>query len=234
MRPLRTALASLVVLSMVACSDDDSGEPADTEPPAATDGDTGGADSDAGSEGADSDAGADAPSTSPIVVEPVGLTDDRVVRRGGSGWIVQGQTFVVESDTTLESVTFTVVPEAGIGAGDQLALNLYEVADPELALPSAPVDLGTGSEPLLAELPADVEIGTATDITFTLGQVPLTGGTTYAVTLSLPEGAEQGELYVQHADFDAYPDGLAIRFEGSSWKADRVVGDQAIVVVFGT
>ncbi|MGI9643947.1 MAG: hypothetical protein ACR2O6_01395, partial [Ilumatobacteraceae bacterium] len=93
--------------------------------------------------------------------------------------------------------------------------------------------LGTGAEPLLAELPAGTEVGTPTPVTFTLGQVPLTGGTTYAVTLSLPEGSEQGELFVQHADFDAYPDGLAIRFEGSSWKADRVVGDQAIVVVFG-
>ncbi|MGI9645978.1 MAG: hypothetical protein ACR2O6_11785 [Ilumatobacteraceae bacterium] len=112
MKPLRTMLASLVVLSMVACSDGESDEPAasetsaDAEEEPATDG----TDSEAGEEGADSDTGSEPAGTSPIVVEPVGLTDDRVVRRGGSGWIMQGQTFMVESDTTLDSVTFTVVP----------------------------------------------------------------------------------------------------------------------------
>jgi len=45
------------------------------------------------------------------------------------------------------------------------------------------------------------------------------------------ETTETTELYIQHAEGDALPDGMPIRHTGPGWVADTVNGDSAIAVV---
>lgn len=170
------------------------------------------------------------PPTTTVSVSSDSLTDDRVIRRGAQPEIRQGQIFVVEEATTLDSISFQVVAEDAVDPSELIALDLYVVEDPTSAVPSGFVDLGSGERALVLPLGESLAPGVPTYLTFSFPAVELDRGQHYAALLSLHDGASATMLYMQHADSDAYPDGIAIRFEGSTWKADRIVGDQAFAL----
>lgn len=169
-----------------------------------------------------------------VSVPAASITFDRVVRRGGVGMIQQGQTFRVEDDSLLTSISFVVAAEQPVPAGQMIGLAIYEVADPIAAVPSGLVDVGTGDNPLALALPGTVEAGVQATLTFSFPGLGLAGDRQYAALLSLDDGARATELYMQHAVTDEYTDGLAIRLEGNDWKVDRAVGDQAFELVLST
>lgn len=164
-----------------------------------------------------------------IAVDFDSITDDHIIRRGSQGLIEQGQTFSTAADTTLTAVAFAVVPAELIPAGTPLELTLLEVGDPDLAVPSAGVEID-GTIGLVLDTPAAMLAGVVTDLTFAFPEVRLVGGTTYAVTLGFGDGAPAAEMFLQHADEDVLPSGVAIWLEGANWKSDSTT-DQAIRLV---
>lgn len=171
------------------------------------------------------------PPDADVVVDATATSDDRVVRRGGQSLIAQGQTFVAPPDGAgLDAVSFAVIAAATIPAGTPLALGLYEVADPRSAIPSENVPID-GDDQLVVDLPQDLVDGALSVVTFEFPTVALNADASYAVVLSFGDGAPAVELFVQHTVDDVIEDGVAIRFEGSTWKPNRV-GDQAIALRF--
>ena len=240
--PVRSGLAAVAVVALAlgACSsDDDSGGAADTT--ASTAEITTDATNEDG-QAADTDGGAavttaevalatEAPEGATIVVTSDAVTEDRVVRRGSQSEIEQGQTFAVDTDSALSVVAFEVVSPATVPAGQVVELALYEVDDTVTMVPSRPLALdATGDGRLVLPLPDDLAADTPTHLVFSFPAVDLAAGQ-YAVALSLGDGAPATELYVQHADGDALPDGMPIRHTGPGWVADTVNGDTAIALV---
>lgn len=244
--PVRSGLAAIAVaaLALGACSsDDDSGDgSADTTAPTAeittdTTNEDGEAADTADTDGGDAITTAEltlateAPDGATVVVASEAPTQDRVVRRGSQSEIEQGQTFAVDTDSALSVVAFEVQSPVTVPAGQVVELALYEVDDTVTMVPSRPLALdATGDGRLVLPIPADLEADTPTHLTFSFPAVDLTAGQ-YAVALSLGDGAPATELYIQHADGDALPDGMPIRHTGTGWVADTVNGDSAIALV---
>ena len=176
---------------------------------------------------------ASAPPGASIAVASDSITDDRIIRRGAQSEIRQGQVFVAEDPATVESISFEVVAPEAVEPGELVALNLYLVGDPATSVPSGIIDLGADDGALVLPVGVMIDADVPTHLTFSLPDVQLVAGQHYAAVLSLHDGATAATLYMQHATTDAYPDGVAVRFEGSTWKADRAVGDQAFAVMLG-
>jgi hypothetical protein len=174
-----------------------------------------------------------APDDAVIVIEATGTTTDRSIRRGGQSAIEQGQTFAVDADTTLTTVSFLVVAPDGVAAGTPVALDVYTVGNTVTMVPSAPFDLGSGTNELIVPLPAAIEPDTPTHLAFSLPDVALTPGQ-YAVVLSFAESAPPAEMFLQHPNGDVYADGVAISLEGAFWKSNTNNDDSAVTISFGT
>ena len=173
-----------------------------------------------------------APADATVVVDSSAVTTDRVVRRGGQSEIEQGQTFAVAEDTTLTGASFEVMAPDGVNAGQGVELALYEVGDTVTMEPSAIVAFAATTDRLSLPLTEGLAPDEVTHLVFSFPEVALTGGNQYAVVLSFADGAGPAELYVQHADGDALPDGVAISQEGAFWKANRANGDNAVTLTF--
>lgn len=172
-----------------------------------------------------------APDGADIVIEAAGTTTDRSIRRGGQSAIEQGQTFAVDADTTLTSVSFLVVAPGGVEAGTPVMLAVYEVGNTVTMVPSGPVDLGSGSNELVVSLPDAIEPDTPTHLVFSLPDVAVTSGQ-YAVVLSFAQSAPPAEMFLQHPNGDVYADGTAISLEGEFWKANTNDHDSAVTITF--
>ena len=173
-----------------------------------------------------------APEGADIAIEAVGTTTDRSIRRGGQSAIEQGQTFAVDADTTLTGASFLVVAPSGVEAGTPVMLAVYEVANTMTLEPSDLVDLGGGSNELVASLPDAIAPDTPTHLVFSLPDVAVTPGQ-YAVVLSFAQSAPPAEMFLQHPDGDVYADGVAISLEGAFWKANTNDHDSAVTITFG-
>ncbi len=238
--PVRSGLAAIAVVALAlgACSSDDDSDGATdtidtTVTTAETATDTGEADADTGDvvTTAELALATEAPPAATIVVASDAVTEDRVVRRGSQSEIEQGQTFAVDTDSALSVVAFEVVSPATVPAGQLVELALYEVDDTVTMVPSRPIALdATDDGRLVLPLPDDLAADTPTHLVFSFPAVDLAAGQ-YAVALSIGDGVPATELYVQHADGDALPDGMSIRHTGPGWVADTVNGDSAIALV---
>ena len=229
--PVRSGLAAIAVVALAlgACSSDDDPDDGATDTTittAETTTDAGDGDSDSG----DTDGGdvvttaelsvaTEAPAEATLVVTSDSVTQDRVVRRCSQSEIEQGQTFAVSADAALSGVAFEVLSPATVPAGQVVELARYEVDDTVTMVPSRPVALdATDDGRLVLPLPEDLAADTPAHLTFSFPAVDLAAGQ-YAVALSLGDGAPATELYVQHADGDALPDGMPIRHTGPGWVA---------------
>ena len=172
------------------------------------------------------------PAGADIVIEASGTTDDRPVQRGGQQAIEQGQTFTVDTDTTLTGVSFLVVAPSGVEAGTPVALAVYEVGNTVTMVPSGLVDLGNGANELVVPLPDAIEPDIPTHLVFSLPDVAVTPGQ-YAVVLSFAQSAPPAEMFLQHPDGDVYADGVAISLEGEFWKSNTNDFDSAVTITFG-
>jgi hypothetical protein len=175
----------------------------------------------------------DAPDGADIVIEAAGTTIDRAIRRGGQSAIEQGQTFAVDSDTTLTGVSFLVVAPDGVTAGTPVELAVYEVGNTEKMVPSGPVDLGSGTGGLVVSLPETIDPDAPTHLVFSLPDVAVSPGQ-YAVVLSFAQSAAPSEMFLQHPDGDVYAEGVAISLEGEFWKSDTNDHDSAVTITFGS
>ena len=237
MRHRLPAAALAIGLALTACASDgddsntDATVPsAETTEPGATDATTTDSEettADAGLELSDS-----APAGADIAIDAVGTTADRTIRRGAQSAIEQGQTFAVDADTTLTSVSFDVVAPDGVDAGQSVELAVYEVGDPVAMVPSGPVDIGGADGALLLSLPGAIDPDVHTHLVFSLPDVALSAGQ-YAVVLSFGDGSGPAEMFLQHPDGDVYTDGVAISLEGEFWKSNTNDHDSAVTVTFG-
>jgi len=231
------ALTIAVALSACASDGDDStaapssGTAAETTV-ADTDGTTSDNDEDtttrAGLELSDS-----APDGADIAIDAIGTTTDRPIQRGGQAAIEQGQTFAVEDDTVLTTVSFHVVAPAGVPAGQSVELTLYQVGNTATMVPSGPVEIDGASGPLPFALPDQIVADTPTHLVFSLPDVALSAGL-YAVVLSIGDGAGPTEMFVQHPGGDVYADGVAVSLEGEFWKSNTNGDDSAVTLTFGS
>ncbi len=172
-----------------------------------------------------------APSDADILIEAVGTTTDRSIRRGSQSEILQGQTFAVADDTTLSQVSFHVAAPEGVAAGQAVALDLYEVADTTKMTPSRAVDIADGAGTLVLALPEAIDPDTPTHLVFSLPDVTLSAGQ-YAVVLSFGDGSGPAEMFLQHPAGDVYADGVAISLEGEFWKSNTNDHDAAVTLTF--
>ena len=171
-----------------------------------------------------------APTDATVVVDSSTVTTDRSVRRGGQSAMEQGQTFAVAEDTALTGVSFEVMAPDGVSAGQRVELALYEVGDTVAMVPSGIVAFASTADRLSLPLPEGLVTDEVTHLVFSFPAVALTGGSQYAVVLSFADGGGPAEMFVQHADGDALPDGVAISLEGEYWKANRANGDSAVTL----
>jgi hypothetical protein len=236
----RLPVAALVVaLALTACGSDDS-DPVTDDPASqattsvtdpisddSTETTTASSDTTGGLELADS-----APADADIVIDAAGTTTDRSIRRGGQSAIEQGQTFAVDAATTLTGVSFLVVAPDGVAAGTPVQLAVYEVGNTVTMVPSGPIDLGSGTNELVASLPDAIEPDIPTHLVFSLPAASVTPGQ-YAVVLSFAESAPPAEMFLQHPDGDVYADGVAISLEGEFWKSNTNDHDSAVTITFG-
>ncbi len=173
-----------------------------------------------------------APAGADIAIDAVGTTTDRTIQRGGQAAIEQGQTFAVDDDSTLTTVSFEVVAPDGVSAGQSVELAVYEVGDTVAMVPSGPVDVGGVEGPVVLPLPEAIEPDTPTHLVFSLPDVALSAGQ-YAVVLSFADGAGPAEMHIQHPDGDVYADGVAVSLEGEFWKSNTNGLDSAVTLTFG-
>ena len=138
----------------------------------------------------------------------------------------------MREDTALTGVSFEVMAPDGVSAGQSVHLSLYEVGDTVAMVPSGIVAFGSTTDRLSLPLTEGLAPDEVTHLVFSFPEVALTGGSQYAVVLSFADGAGPAEMYVQHADADALPDGVAISLEGEFWKANRANGDSAVTLTF--
>ena len=240
---VRSGLAAIAVVALAlgACSSDDDSDDGATDTTATTTEITTD-NSEAEADGGDTDGGdvvttaeltlaTEAPDGATIVVASGAATEDRVVRRGSQSEIEQGQTFAVDTDSALSVVAFEVLSPATVPAGQVVEAALYEVDDTVTMVPSRPIALdATDDGRLVLPLPDELAADTPTHLVFSFPAVDVAAGQ-YAVALSIGDGVPATELYVQHAEGDALPDGMPIRHTGPGWVADTVNGDSAIALV---
>ena len=169
------------------------------------------------------------PAEADVVIEADGPSDDRSIRRGGQAALERGQTFPLDGPASLTGVSFLVAAETPVPAGQVLELALFEVANTDTMVPSAPIAIGDGTERLGLALPEAID--EPVHVVFTLPAVELTPGQ-YAVALAIADGGPPAELLLQHAAGDALPDGVPITLDGGGWQADTGSGDAAISLTF--
>jgi hypothetical protein len=239
----RLPVAALAVaLALTACGSDDGGSTTETSTTPSTDRVTTSVTDPATDGSVDTNDTGDttgvltladtAPDGADIAIEAAVVTADRSIRRGGQSAIEQGQTFAVEADTTLASVSFLVAAPGGVAAGTPVQLAVYEVSNTVTMAPSGFVDLGSGTNELVVALPGAIEPDTPTHLVFSLPDVAVTPGQ-YAVVLSFAHSAPPAEMFLQHPDGDVYANGVAISLEGEFWKSNTNDEDSAVTISFG-
>lgn len=182
-------------------------------------------------DGAGLELSASPPDDADVVIEADGPSDDRSIRRGGQSELERGQTFPLDETASLTMVSFLVAAETPVPAGQVLELALFEVANTDTMVPSAPIAIGDGTDRLALPLPGPID--EPVHVLFTLPAIELPAGQ-YAVALAIAEGGPPAELLLQHADGDALPDGVPITLDGGGWQADTGSGDAAISLTFAT